>query len=441
MYREILSKLGQWKDKTTKKPLIIAGARQVGKTWVMKEFARQKYTRSVYINFDNTPEYSRVFDPDLDTSRIIKSLSALTHTAIEPDNTLIILDEIQECNRALASLKYFCENAPQYQIIAAGSFLGVTMHAGSTFPVGKVEIVTLYPMTFAEYLRGIGETAIADALYTLDMPMISGLRDKIIELLKQYYYVGGMPEVVASFAAQHNPETVREIQRTIVRSYQADFSKHINSSDIPKTSLIWDSVPAQLAREKKKFLYKDIKPGARAREYENALTWLVQSGLVYKLNRVSLPSLPLTSYAEQENFKLFMLDIGLLSCKASLDWETLQEPGTPANHHIFTHFKGALTEQYVLQELKAYDDSLPLYYWANEKNTVEIDFLVQKWNRVIPLEVKSGENLKAKSLKAFIAAHSTQTAIRTSLAEYAVNDPVTEIPLYLIGQFEQLVSH
>jgi predicted AAA+ superfamily ATPase len=435
MQREALQSLMDWKEKPGRKPLVIQGARQVGKTWLMMEFGRRAFGNTVYINFDSSSRIHEIFQPDLDTARIIASIEMEFHTRINAENTLLVFDEIQECNRALVSLKYFCENAPEYHITAAGSFLGVAMHAGSSFPVGKVNLLTLYPLSFAEFLAGIGEERYAKALSGRDFPLIAGMAGKMIGFLKKYFFVGGMPEVVLSYASREDYDEVREIQLAITANYNADFSKHINPSDIPKARLIWESIPAQLARENKKFLYRDVKSGARAREYENALNWLVNSGLVYQVYRANLPGLPLASYQERDHFKLYMLDLGLLSAKSGLDIRTLLN----SDNSLFTHFKGALAEQYVFQELKALDNEMPIYYWANAKNTSEIDFLIQMRDQVIPLEVKSGFNLKAKSLKAFIESFDPPLAIRSSLAPFKRADGLFEIPLYLIGQSADII--
>jgi predicted AAA+ superfamily ATPase len=434
MRRTFIDALVRWKNKAHRKPLLLYGARQVGKTWMMKEFGRACYLNTVYVSFDLSPRPAEIFEPDLDPRRILAALSAEYHQEILPGKTLVILDEIQECGRALNSLKYFCEDAPEYHVIGAGSFLGVVTHEKTSFPVGKVDMLTMYPMTFSEFLDALGEEKITGIIARRDWPLIASLRSRLVELLKYYFYVGGMPEAVAAFAENRNPETVREIQLEIVRSYSADFSKHINASDIPKAGIIWNSVPSQLAKEKKKFVYNDMKSGARAREYENALNWLVSSGLVYKVSRVTLPNLPLISYEDKDCFKLYMLDLGLLGAKANLDIKALFEP----NAEIFNHFKGALTEQYVLQELKALGDDTPVFYWTNARNTSEIDFILQKWNEVIPLEVKASVNLKAKSLAAYIASFEPRIALRASLAEYARHDRILELPLYLVGQYREL---
>ena len=436
MERIIKESLVQWKKSLKRKPLIIQGARQVGKTWLMQEFGRNFFSNTAYINFDDMRTFHDLFTPDFNIKRIIKSMEQLMHIKISTENTLIIFDEIQECNRALISLKYFCENAPEYHIAAAGSFLGVSMHEGSSFPVGKVEIKTLYPLTFYEFLNAIGEGSLTEAALKQDYAHIQGLKNRYIELLKYYYFTGGMPEVVLSFAEERNLKRVREIQHTIVKNYSADFSKHISASDIPKVHLLWDSIPAQLAKEKKKFIYSEVKHGVRAREYENALTWMIKSGLAYQVNRVNRPGLPLISYQEHEHFKLYMLDIGLLAAKANLDIATLFAPDTS----LFRHFKGALSEQFVLQELKALDDYLPVFYWTNKRNTSEIDFIIQKWDTVIPLEVKSETNLKAKSLMSFIDTYKPKKAVRASLSDYKCSGNLFDIPLYLTGSLFQVID-
>jgi predicted AAA+ superfamily ATPase len=436
MQRDALQNLMAWKDKTDRKPLIIQGARQVGKTWLMMESGRRAFENTVYLNFDSNRRAHELFQPDLDTARIIAGIELEFHTKINAETTLIIFDEIQECNRALVSLKYFCEDAPQYHITAAGSFLGVAMHSGSSFPVGKVNLLTLYPLSFAEFLAATGEDGYAKALSSRDFSLIAGLAGKMIEFLKKYFFIGGMPEAVLSYTSHEDYDAVREIQLVIAANYNADFSKHIHASDIPKARLIWESIPAQLARENKKFLYRDVKSGARSREYENALNWLVNSGLVYQVYRANFPGLPLASYRERDHFKLYMLDLGLLSAKSGLDIRTLLGSDTS----LFTHFKGALAEQYVFQELKALDKQMPLYYWTNSKNTSEIDFLIQWQERVIPLEVKSGFNLKAKSLKAFIESFNPPAAIRSSLAPFKQTGSLFEIPLYLIGQCADIIA-
>ena len=436
MQRIITESLIRWKNNPIRKPLIIQGARQVGKTWLMREFGRNYYINTVYINFDDMRVFHDLFNPDLNIKRIITSLEQIMHVKIHMENTLIIFDEIQECNRALVSLKYFCENAPEYHIMAAGSFLGVAIHEGNSFPVGKVEIKNLYPLTFYEFLNAAGENNLSEAAEKQDYAYILGLKSRYVELLKHYFYTGGMPEAVLAFAENRNLERIREIQRAIVASYSADFSKHISPADIPKVQLLWNSIPAQLAKEKKKFVYSEMKHGARAREYENALAWIVKSGLAYQVYRVSLPALPLISYQEREHFKLYVLDIGLLAAMTNLSIATLLAPDIS----LFHHFKGALTEQYVLQELKALDDYLPVFYWTNAKNTSEIDFIIQKWDSVIPLEVKAETNLKAKSLASFMQIYKPQKAIRMSLTDYKKHANLYEIPLYLLGSLNKYAN-
>jgi predicted AAA+ superfamily ATPase len=434
MQRNAINSLIKWKEKKNRKPLIVYGARQVGKTWLLNEFAKNHYKNFVYVNFDDDKDFGDFFNENLDTKRIIKAIEDKLRLTIDTE-TLIIFDEIQECNRALVSLKYFCENAPQYHIIAAGSLLGVAMHSGNSFPVGKVNMLTLYPLTFLEFLSAIGEERLVDSVKNLDFPLIKAVSSKIIKLLKYYFYVGGMPEAVFEFAKNRDFEQARQTQKTILLAYQADFSKHIASADIPKVGLVWDSISYQLAKDNNKFLYKEIKHGARAREYENAIRWLINSGIVHQLNKVSLPNIPLSSYQEREHFKLYMLDVGLFSCKSGLELASILTP----DNNLFTHFKGALMEQYVIQELKAANEDLPLFYWASG-NRAEIDFIFQHNGQIIPLEVKSAANTQSKSLKVYKNLYSPQTMLRSSLIDYSRNENLYEIPLYIISQFAEIIN-
>jgi predicted AAA+ superfamily ATPase len=434
MQRNTIYDLINWKNDPNRKPLIIQGARQVGKTWLMKEFGRTQYKTVFYISFENNDRIQQVFSGDMDTRRIISELEAIQKRKISAADTLIIFDEIQECNRALVSLKYFCENSPEYNIIAAGSFLGVAIHSGNSFPVGKVDLLILYPLTFAEFLNAAGEDRLTAAVQNKDYHLIKVLKNDYIKYLKYYFYVGGMPEAVLSFITHKNLTKVRKIQKAILETYKKDFSKHIGLSSVPKVEMIWESLPQQLAKEKKKWVYNDMKAGARAREYEDAMFWLINCGLVYKVNRVTTPKLPLASYQEREYFKLYAVDIGLLSAMSSLGEEVFFDPD-PA---IFVHFKGALTEQYVLQELKAIND-LPVSYWANDAGSAEVDFVIQTANQIIPVEVKATINLKAKSLKVYMESFKPKTTIRTSLVDYRQQYGIYEIPLYMIGALQEIV--
>lgn len=427
MYRTAIEALYKWKAKSTKKPLIIRGARQVGKTWLMKEFGKAAYEHTVYVSFDNNQQMKELFSADLDVSRIVMGIELYAGHKIAPANTLIIFDEVQEVPKALTSLKYFNENAPQYQIICAGSLLGVALHQGTSFPVGKVEFLDLYPLSFAEFMKAMGKEQFVSLLEQGDFAMATTFKREYIDLLKLYYYVGGMPEVVLSFAENGDWGEVREIQQRILAAYEQDFSKHAPHEAVPRIRMLWNSIPAQLAKENKKFIYGLIKDGARAREYEYALMWLSDCGLVHKVHRVTAPSLPLKAYEDLKAFKLFLVDVGLLSCMTRLRQDVLLN-----GNELFKEFKGALTEQYVLQQLKTLHDIEP-YYWTNERNTAGIDFLLNTGNAVVPLEVKAEVNLQSKSLRAFADKFHPPVSVRSTMADYKQEDWLLNLPLYAIG--------
>jgi len=426
MYRTAIEQLYKWKERKDKKPLIIRGARQVGKTWLMKEFGREAYNDSVYISFDNNQRMQELFSSDLNVERIVTGLELYSGKKINPAGTLIIFDEIQEVPKALTSLKYFNENAPQYQIICAGSMLGVALHKGTSFPVGKIEFLDLYPLSFSEFMRAMGKERYTELLKNGDYAMVSTFRQEYIELLKYYYFVGGMPEAVLHFSENRDFNEVREIQQRILNTYEQDFSKHAPNEIVPRIRMLWNSIPAQLAKENKKFIYGLIKEGARAKEYELALLWLSDCGLIHKVYRAAAPNLPLKFYEDLKAFKLFLLDVGLLSCMARLRQDVLLD-----GNDLFKEFKGALTEQYVLQQLKTLKEIKP-YYWTNDRGNAEIDFLIDNGNDVIPLEVKSEINLQAKSLKAFREKYSPKISVRSSMADYRQDSWLTNLPLYAI---------
>jgi len=434
VYRIAIEKLEKWKKSEDCKPLVIYGARQVGKTWLMKEFGAKYYNTTAYITFDADSLYKNIFEKDFSIPRIIHELSVATGVNITPD-TLVIFDEIQECPRALTSLKYFSENAPGYQVIAAGSLLGVMTLEGSGFPVGKIDIMTVYPMSFLEFMEAV-EPRYTQIFKPLDLPAISTFHDALTGLLKQYFYTGGMPAVVKKYSETGDFNEARNIQRMILDAYYADFAKHIPPSIIARTRDIWDSVPTQLGRENKRFTYSGMKEGSRGRDYEAALNWLVNTNLVYKQYRVSLPNMPLIGYKEPAIFKLFMNDIGLLSARAGLDIKLYIDD----NDKTFSHYKGALAEQFVLQELIAAIDKPQIYYWAAKKNTAEIEFIIQYNNQIIPIEVKSGMNIKSKSLNVYINAFAPARAVRTSLKKYGVTDGLYSVPLYLIGGLKEILG-
>lgn len=427
MKRNLMKSLKEWKNSPYRKPLILSGARQVGKTWLMKEFGRTEYTNTVYVNFDQDINAAGLFEGSINPDRIILGLRALSGMEIDPDNTLIIFDEVQEAPRALTSLKYFCEEAPQYSIIAAGSLLGVALHAGTSFPVGKVDRMHLYPLNFQEFLYAMGEDAAAEILQTKDQRMITVLREKLSDLLRQYYYVGGMPEAVNYYKDNKEFTGVRQIQKNLLAYYQQDFSKHAEPKLTERLNLVWSSIPAQLAKENRKFIYGQVRQGARAKDFELAIQWLSDCGLIHVIHRVTKPGYPLKAYEDLNAFKIYLLDVGLLGAMADLSSNTIVE-----GNRIFTEFKGALAEQYVLQELIAEDHLNPMYYSA-ENSRMEIDFIVQKGDEVIPIEVKAEENLRAKSLRSYCEKYKPKTAVRFSMSDYREQDWMVNVPLYEIN--------
>ncbi len=435
MHREAMSQLIKWKNSNYKKPLIIRGARQVGKTWLMKAFGEKHYKYFAYINFDNNSRMKTLFHSNLDIERLIKGLQIEAGMSIQAENTLMIFDEIQEVPRALTSLKYFNENAPQYDIICAGSLLGITMHPGTSFPVGKVDFMDLHPMSFMEFLNALEYPNYVELLHNRDFPMIKHFKSVLLPLLKEYFFVGGMPEVVSCYRKTKDLQEARKIQLTLLEAYEQDFSKHAPSDIVPRIRLIWRSIPTQLAKENRKFVYGLIREGARAREFELALMWLQDAGLLKRINRIEKPGLPLLAYQDNSAFKIFLLDVGLLGAMSHLDAKSLLE-----GHRLFTEFKGALTEQYVLQELQTFNE-MRLHYWTANNGTAEVD-LVFQWNdEVIPLEVKANENLQAKSLKSFVQRYQCQKALRTSLSDYRKKSWLINIPLYAISQFREILEN
>ena len=426
MYRSAINTLLQWKNKDNRKPLIIMGARQVGKTWLMKEFGRTNYDKVAYISFYNNKRMDEVFQNDFDVKRIIMNLNIEAGVTITPGDTLIILDEIQDSPKVLESLKYFCEEAPQYHVVAAGSLLGVTIHEGVSYPVGKVDLLDLYPLNFREFLYAMEEQGLADALETKDYTLIDNFSDKYLFWLKNYYYTGGMPAVVDAFRMHRDYAEVRQIQNDIVRQYEGDFGKHIDTHTLPRIRLVWDSVPMQLAKKNKKFFFGQIKKGARSSEYELAIQWLVDCGLVYKVNRVNEPNMPLKAYKSMNAYKLFLLDVGLLGALSELEAESILD-----GNDIFVEFKGALTEQYVLQQLIS-DTRYTPYYFGTEKATFEQDFLVQRGKDIVPIEVKAGDNIRSQSLKAYCDKYHPNKAVRFSTLKYIDQGWMENIPLYAV---------
>lgn len=432
MERIAMHELISWKNRSGRKPLIVRGARQVGKTWLIKEFGKNEYAQTVYVNFESSKLLKTLFVDDFDIHRIIAALQIESGIQINPKNTLIIFDEVQEAEGALTSLKYFSENAPQYQIIAAGSLLGLALHKRTSFPVGKVEFLNLNPLNFSEFLMALDKQPLLNLLTSRDWILIKSFKEKYIQLLRQYYYIGGMPEAVLSYSLQNDYKEVRAIQKQILLAYEQDFSKHAPNEIVPRIRMLWNSIPAQLAKENRKFIYGAVKAGSRAKDYELALAWLIDCGLVHKVCRVSKPGIPLKAYEDNGAFKLFITDVGLLGAMGDIDVRTLIEGNV-----IFEEFKGALTEQFVLQQLTTIPD-LVIYYWSAERSTAEIDFLVQYSGGVIPIEVKAEENLQAKSLKVFCQKYSTELAIRTSMSNFRKEDWLTNLPLYAISEIAEL---
>jgi len=426
MQREKLNELQTWKDSPFRKPLILRGARQVGKTWLLQEFGRTSYSKCIYVNFEDTPALQSIFSNDFDIGRIINILNIHSQTTITPDDTLIILDEIQAAERGLTSLKYFCEKGPRYHVIAAGSLLGMGLHSQVSFPVGKVDFMDLRPMSFAEFLLALNEKTLLETLRKHDWEVIGLFHEKLVDYLRYYLYIGGMPEVVDAFVKTRDWQVVRNIQLRILHAYEGDFSKHVPLELIPRTRMVWQSIPAQLAKENKKFVYGVMKDGARAKDFELAIQWLVDSGLLLKSYRVSKPGMPLIAYQDLSAFKLFLHDVGLLAAMTGINIQSLIEGNV-----VFTEFKGALTEQYVMQQLQVKSDRY-IGYWTNDRSTSEVDFVYQDQGKIIPVEVKAGENLKAKSFKLFCERNQPETAIRTSLSKYQKESWMENIPLYAV---------
>ena len=434
MKRFALDRLKEWKDKKGRKPLIIRGARQVGKTWLMKEFGNTCFEKVAYVNFDSNTRMKQVFDGEITVERIILAISAETGVSIDSENTLLIFDEVQEVPKALSSLKYFCENAPEYAIVAAGSLLGVALHKGTSFPVGKVDFMNLYPLSFQEFLCALGEERFVSILQGTDVEMVTMFKSKYIDRLREYYYVGGMPEVVQIYAETKDFNRVREIQKNLLNYYQQDFSKHAEVSLVPRLNLVWNSIPMQLAKENKKYIYGQVREGARAKDFEFAIQWLLDCGLIHKVQRVNKPSLPLKAYIDFNAFKIFLLDIGLLIAMADLDAQVIID-----GNRIFTEFKGALTEQYILQQMIA-EVGIEPYYFSTANSKGEIDFLLQGRTSIVPVEVKAEENLRAKSLKAFCNKYQPKFAVRTSMSDYREQEWMTNIPLYNIDRIKECLD-
>lgn len=423
MKRDVYNNLLAWKKRPDRKPLILNGARQVGKTWLLQEFAKCEYQKTAMFSLDRHVEARAVFERGGDIKKVIRELSALAGVDITPGDTLLILDEIQDCPMALTSLKYFCEDAPDIHVAVAGSLLGISLHEQSSFPVGKVEIIRVYPMTFAEFLRAMGREQMADELQHGDWQIIDTLRETYIDMLRQYYYVGGMPAVVKAYCEHGLLQEVRTLQQKILMDYEEDFSKHAPSNEVPRIRMVWKSVPSQLAKENKKFIYSVLRKGARAAAFEVAIQWLVDAGLVYKVPRVSTVKMPLKFYEDFNAFKLFVLDVGLMGAMVDAPAAAMV-----VGNNIFSEYKGAFTELYVCMQLQG--TNLPLFYYSAENSRIELDYVVQIGTEVHPVEVKAEENVHAKSMKTFLSKNPTLKGILLSMKPHSDSDKLERIPLY-----------
>lgn len=428
MRRKIYSRLLEWKNSKDRRPLMLLGARQVGKTWIMRHFGEQEYSKVVYVNCDDEPRMKQIFDLDYDIERILTALQAITGQKATPGDTLIVLDEIQEVPRGLHSLKYFCEKAPEYHVMVAGSLLGVTLGGGESFPVGKVDMLYMYPMDYEEFLEATDHGEWVGLLRSHDWPLVDALLPKLVELLRQYYYVGGMPGVVGRYVENRDLKQVRTLQHEILDAYGRDISKHTSTAESVRIRQVLASLPMQLAKESKKFVYGAVRKGSRAKDFELAIQWLQDAGIIYKVNRIREPRVPLKFYEDFDAFKLFLLDCGLLACMADAPADQML-----IGDNVFVEFKGAFTEQYVLQQLLAV--GLTPYYWSNAKTPAEIDFIVQQGSRVVPIEVKAEENVRARSLSQFIKDNPGLKGLRLSMKGYANQEWMENVPLVAIDAF------
>lgn len=435
MRRFAIEKLIAWKNSNQRKPLILKGVRQVGKTWLLKEFGKQQYENTAYFNFDENSELKQYFETTKDVKRILENLAVVHGRPIFPGKSLIIFDEIQECNAALNALKYFCENAPEYHVACAGSLLGIRVSTPASFPVGKVEFLTVHPMTFTEFLWASSEEKLVQFIDRIDTlePIPDIFFNPLREKLKMYFITGGMPEAVRALTGDADVAEVQKVLRDILNAYELDFSKHAPAKDMAKLGAIWSSIPSQLSRENKKFIYRAVKSGARAREYEDALTWLCDAGLVYKIYRNTKPALPVAAYDDLDAFKLYLVDVGLLRRLALLDPVSFRE-----GNRLFSEFKGALTENYVLQALAVQFEGLPRY-WSSAA-TAEVDFTIQRGNDIIPVEVKSDESVQGKSFALYNQKYAPLLRVRFSLKNLKKDDNLINIPLFLADHFERLAD-
>lgn len=432
MKREAMDRLITWEQSSQRKPLIIRGARQVGKTWLIQEFGKQRFSQTAYLSFFDNADIHHVFEGSLNTSRLLDAIRLATGTNAGAPDVLVVFDEVQECPRALSSLKAFCEQRPDVPLIAAGSLLGVSLHKDAPFPVGKVEYLDLFPLSFPEYLEAAGQAAMAEVIRQGNTELLNVFSERFTEELKRYYYIGGMPEVVNTFLRTNSYNEARTVQMRLLQDYEYDFSKHITGDTLERVRLVWNSVPAQLARENKKFIYSAVRASARARNYEEAIQWLVDSGLLYKVNRVTKPGMPLLAYEDKNAFKLYYLDVGLLGATSGLAASTIMN-----GNSLFTEFKGALTENYVCQALLATGKATP-HYWSADNSSGELDYVYDYQGQVYPVEVKAEENLRAKSLRFFVERYNLPRGIRLSLSKYRQQDWLVNIPLYAASALPEI---
>ena len=433
MERLLLEDLKQWKKKPGRKPLILQGARQVGKTWLLKEFGRLCFEEVCYVNFERSSPVNGVFDGDLTPQRIVTQLSLLSGKKIEPQKTLVIFDEVQEVPRALTSLKYFAEEAPEYAICCAGSLLGIALHSGTSFPVGKVDFLTLHPLSFQEFLLAQGEQPVVEHIIQGGHDTVA-VNDRLLAHLKNYFVIGGMPAAVQQWVESEDYFAVEKIQEQLLNAYVSDFSKHAPSNIVAKIRYVWQSIPNQLAKENKKFVFGLVREGARAREYEDALMWLSDTGIIKRVYKVTKPDLPLKAYEDLHTFKIYLHDVGLLRLHSGVDAKVILE-----GSRIFEEFKGALTEQFVLQELSVYPELHANHYWTSGA-TAEVDFMIQHHLRIYPVEAKAGLSVKAKSLKVFMDLYQKDYAIRTSLRPFRIDGNIINIPLYQLFAIKRILE-
>ena len=427
MYRNAIESLVKWNCNKRRKPMIVWGARQVGKTWLMQEFGRQHFSQCVYVSFYNNKRMAEIFEEDYNPRRILQAISIETHTSIDSQSTLIVFDEVQAAPKVVESLKYFCENAREYAVIAAGSLLGVAMHEGISFPVGKVDELHLHPLSFKEFLLAMDEPELAGFLDDWRNPGVSSFRLRYAELLRLYIFLGGMPEVVDRYRESRNPSEARDIQNAIISQYEGDFGKHVQPSQLPRIRMTWNAIPVQLAKENRKFFFGQVKEGGRMKDFEIAIQWLTDAGLIHKVHKVTKPGIPLKSYVDFSAFKLYLIDVGLLGALSELDEDTILH-----GNAIFTEFKGALAEQYVLQELVASGKYIP-YYYSGDKSVYETDFVIQKGRDILPLEVKAEENLRSKSLKVYYEKFSPPYAVRISMSPARDQKWMINVPLWAVS--------